>query len=86
MLSKEKLRKLIYQRIKVCVESCNSYHQNHVQGQIRGMIAVLNDGKLPPVTEKTGDLYTAAGIPWTQIDNDTVCVPESWLEKHGLLK
>lgn len=64
MLTKEETEVLLVLRILAAHDSCNSYHINHVEGQIRALTAVLTGGESPPTGSDTIVYLDAVGIPW----------------------
>ena len=79
----EQIRALIVCRLETAAESCNSYHRNHVLGQIRGLIGVLADGACPPVFEyEYTEILRAAGIPFTEVSGGFE-FDSAWLKAHG---
>lgn len=85
MLTEKQIRGLIVERFLVACESCNSYHRNHVSGQIRALCAVLTEK--PPPSTGDGDfqaLFEAAGIPFTMLKGGFI-FPNEWLAEHGFV-
>lgn len=85
MLTKEEIQVLIVKRLMAACDSCNSHHINHVEGQIRALLAVLNDGKKSPSDGDCRGVLTAAGVPWEPHPDDPAGwnVPNAWLEERG---
>lgn len=83
MISEEEIRSLIVCRIIAANGSCNSHHISHVEGQIRGMIAVLTGEAPPSFHGEVTDMCAAAGIPVEKNGDGTVGFPREWLESHG---
>ena len=83
MLTEEEVRSLLACRVQVCSKSCNRGTINHIDGQIRALLAVLN-GVPPPGVEdgSTAEVFLAAGIPFTD-DGERVLVDPAWLAAHG---
>lgn len=84
MLSKKEIRALIVIRLQAITDSCSSHHINHVEGQIRALCAVLNDGKAPPATGNAVDYLTAAGIPHSVYADGSCSYAEDWCYEHGI--
>jgi hypothetical protein len=75
---------LLVLRIEAGADSCNSHHINHVEGQIRGLAAILRNGETPPAHFHY-DLTVIldwAGVPHTK-DKDGIHWHEDWLTQHG---
>jgi hypothetical protein len=85
MLTEGEVRVLIVKRLMAACDSCNSYHINHVEGQIRGLLAVLNDGKKFDSDGDCRRILEAAGIPWEPHpkDENGWRVPDEWFAQHG---
>jgi hypothetical protein len=81
-LDPEAIRALVVWRARVCAESCNSYHRNHVGGQIRGLVWALL-GRDPGALVDCRELFAACGVPFTS-HGEQVEVHEEWLVAHGL--
>lgn len=85
MLDAEQIRALIYRRVNVCSESCNSYHMIQCIGEIRGMLAVLNDGD--PLVHKHmthwSKVLDGAGIPYVTNTDGSLFVTDDWVLSHG---
>ena len=82
MLTEKEIRALIVWRIARCSESCNSFHINHVDGQIRGLTAVLNNGVPIHSRATTMDVLDYIGVPYT-MDGDEVLFSDEWMQEHG---
>jgi hypothetical protein len=83
MLSRDEIQCLVFMRLLVCSESCNSFHINQVDGQIRALLCVLNDGK---VIQPGGDarmVLDTAGIPWKPNGPTGWYVDDDWLRERG---
>jgi hypothetical protein len=86
MMKRKDIQSLVVYRILKCVESCNSYHINHVMGQIKSLVVVLNDGDISFNTEDIREVLTAAGIPWKPHPDNPKngwYIPRGWLKKRG---
>lgn len=86
MLTKEEIQVLVVLRIFAALDSCNSYHANHVHGQIKALVAVLNGGE-PIESEKAVDYLDAAGIPTKPHpeSKDGFVIPSDWLVERGCI-
>lgn len=82
MLNEKEIKALLLCRIEAVSDSCNSYHINHVSGQIRALISVIT-GEIPPITEDTADIFDILKIPYETGDDGRLEVPDSWLLDHG---
>jgi hypothetical protein len=83
VLTKGEVQVLLVARIQAVLESCNSHHINHVEGQIKALLAVLNNGEIPDYdVEDVRSILDAAGIPHVKTRTGWE-VPEAWMEKHG---
>lgn len=85
MLTHDEIQVLVVIRLMAACDSCNSRHINHVEGQLRGLLAVLNDGKKFDSDGDCRAVLDAAGIPWTPHPKDDKgwSVPNDWLAKRG---
>ena len=80
-LTPDEIRILIVLRLESLQGNCNSFHTNHVEGQLRGLLAAL--GCLPPYA--TGDacqVLRDAEIPFAE-DGETYQVDEDWCRRMG---
>lgn len=85
MLTKEETEALLLVRILACAESCNSFHINHVSGQIRALASVLKDGESPPsFGDDIGEVLDWVGIPYTR-DGAYIHWHTEWLESRGFV-
>ena len=82
MLTADEIRVLIVLRIQAAMDSCNSSHINNCKGQIRALVSVLNDVKPCPSSNLATDMLRAAGIPFTETD-DQFDIDGDWLIEHG---
>ena len=83
MLTKEEIQVLIVHRLIAACDSCNSHHINRVEGQIEGLVAALNDGK---ICRSGGDVRTilkAADIPYEDTEDGGWDVGEEWMIERG---
>lgn len=81
-MNKEEIKSLLLTRVAAWSDSCNSYHCNHVEGQIRALVSIINDGKVTPSGLDVSDILKLAKIPYTK--NEKGCsVDDEWLEAHG---
>jgi len=85
MISEEEVKALIVGRIITATESCNSHHISCVQGQIRGLIAVLT-GTRPPVHDDIRDILDLIGVPYRLCGEDAFDFDEPWMIAHGFTK
>lgn len=83
MLSEEEVRTLIALRVSAMCHSCNSHHISHVEGQIRGLMAVLT-GEPPPTFNDAYEILDMAGIPYHKKAHSTFDWNEKWLKAHGI--
>ena len=77
----EEVRSLIVARIQ-CTNQSNRHYLNHLEGQIRALVAVITG---EPPTNAHGDMPTylrAAGIPF-EVEGDEIGFDETWLRAHG---
>jgi len=81
MLTEPQIKALLVARIIACTDSCNSFHINHVSGQIRALLAVLTDGSHPTTSSDTPTILRLAGIPFT-LDDDGWEVDDEWLKAN----
>lgn len=85
MMDIEDVRALIVARIQM-VDQCNSHFLNHLEGQVRALVAVVT-GEPPP--SANGDIATylrAAGIPHAIVKrggDQAVDFDAAWLRAHG---
>ena len=82
MLSEEQIRAMIVARFLRMAGSCNDHHINQLEDQIRALIAVLNDGKMPPISKSVRAYCRAAGVPVLRRGSETGWSDE-WLLEHG---
>lgn len=84
MLTREEIQALIVHRVFACCASCNSHHITTVIGQIRGLLAVLNDGEtiLGHEADFAWNVLEAAGVPHTR-DGNGWQVPDEWMLAAG---
>ena len=83
MLDSNDIQCIVVLRIFEAVDSCNSYHINHTEGQVRALCAVLNNG-VPP--EATGDIRSylrSAQIPFNETIEGGWDIPNKWLLEKG---
>ena len=81
-MSPDDIRALIVARLQQS-DQCNSYFLNHLEGQIRALIAILLGGEPPP--SGRGDLRVyleAAQIPFS-IVGEQIDFPDDWLRARG---
>lgn len=85
MLDAEQVRALIVARIDSTAGSCNSYHIGHVMGQLRALVAVLNDGKPGPANsdDDLRRILREAKIPFRDQPDNRIDFPPDWLIEHG---
>lgn len=88
MLSEKEVRALLYCRVVVREETCNSWHGSHVEGQIRALIAVLTREPPPRLNGSVMQVFDLAGIPFVPCPDDTskIDVPDEWMLSHGFEK
>lgn len=80
-LTAEELRAAIYCRAKVAI-GAGSHLNNHVTGQIRGLLFALL-GDPPPTFDSTSVMLDLAGIPYSVKDDGSLEIPEDWMVAHG---
>lgn len=85
MLTADQVRALIVTRIVDTSDSCNSYHLGHVSGQLRALVAVLNDGTPAHAhcCDDLRDLLRAAQIPYRDLPGGEIDFLPEWLVEHG---
>lgn len=82
MLDAEEIRSLILCRVIAALDSCNSHHINHCEGQIRALVAVLT-GAVPPSFSNMAEILDAAGIPYERREGNWIEYDDEWLSAHG---
>lgn len=83
MLSENEIRVLIAKRVIAACDSCNSFHIGHVEGQIRGLLAVLLDGRKVDLAGNVTQIFDIAGIPYSMREDGGWDVPEEWMRANG---
>lgn len=81
MMTEEQLKTQIMARAIVWADALDNTYASHVAGQIRGLISALT-GKAPPQIMGLGDVFTAAGIPFTK-RGTKYDLDDAWLISHG---
>jgi len=83
-MDKEELKAMLVARIYICCTSCNSYHINHVEGQIRALLSAVTDGASPMSLQhnRPALVLKEAGIPFTETKEGAE-IDEQWLKDHG---
>ena len=84
MLTEEQVKSLLVCRIEATAGSCNSYHINHCEGQIRALVAVLT-GKPPPphIGHDILGALDLVGVPYHKLDGGQFAWDEPWLLAYG---
>lgn len=82
MLSEDQIRTLIVLRIEALFRSSNNHHRNHVEGQVRALIAVLT-GKMPPALRDAAAYLDLVGIPHQDLGDGHFWWDDAWLAIHG---
>jgi hypothetical protein len=83
MLTEDEIRVLIVKRLMAACDSCNGHHINHVEGQIRALLAVLRGGKKVDLSGDCTQVLDAAGIPWQKNGKEGWSVSDKWLRARG---
>lgn len=83
MLTENEIRVLILHRVMAACDSCNGHFINHVEGQIRGLLAVLTDGKNIDMDDSIRHILDVAGIPWEDRADGGWNVPDEWCIANG---
>ncbi len=81
MMTREQVEALLVMRIVARQDNCNSYHGNHVDGQIRALVAVLT-GQTPPKFDTVYEIFDLVGIPYDRDENGW-SLPDEWLKQRG---
>jgi len=84
MLNQEQVQALIVCRLLATEGTCNSFHIGHVEGQLRALAAVLNDGQpaAPQCGHDLAEYLAEVGIPYTLDDKQNILWDEQWMQDH----
>lgn len=84
MKTESEIRATIMARVETLSDSCNTFHQGCVEGQIRALLWVLN-GEVPHASQMDSleSILKLAGIPYVVRDDGYVEYDVAWLVAHG---